>query len=105
MDMEKIFNDIVKAYSTRMIDQSNIPILLTKLMETVEKLKHLSGIEKRQMVLDILMMIVEKSGLIKDGDKESVLFFIKTVAPLTIDLIISASNGHLKLGNKKSCCF
>ena len=67
-EVESIFNEIVKAYVNTGIDQAGLAVLVLRIMALVEKTQE-SGPAKKQMVIDIVQMLITKSGLVRDVPK------------------------------------
>jgi C4-dicarboxylate-specific signal transduction histidine kinase len=99
-----LFNAIIKAYNNRKIEPGNAIIITAMIMEKVEKIKGLSGPEKKQLVIDVMWLLVEKSGLIVEEDKEAMKIIVKNLVPNAIDALVSASHGQLKIQVKSFCC-
>lgn len=74
----------------------NLPMILTKLMELIEKESDLGGINKKTIVLDTLEQLVNDLPL-SDEEKSSFKMFVKHIAPGMIDAVIAASKGKFKL--------
>lgn len=108
-DLNEIINEIyqasIKIYSDRKLSASNTIVLTAKLMEFVEKYKNISGIEKKQIVIDVLHQIVDRSGLVEDDSKKDFNYLINSIVPSIIDGLVSANNGQLNLGKEKKGCF
>jgi len=102
-DVEKIFNVIVKMYETMKVDNNSMVFLIMKIMELAEKTKE-AGIVKKQMTIDVLNMIVDKTDLVEQEQKESFKMLINLTAPSIIDGLISAYKKQLELSGKKFWC-
>jgi len=75
----------------------------TKVAELVEKCKDIEGIEKKQIVLTLVGLILEDKTIIKDmedSDREQIKTLVKLALPATIDLVIKASKGEIEINKK-----
>lgn len=100
-EIEVILNQIIKIYENRKIDKDSLIVLIVKVMELVEKTRE-SGPEKKQMVLDILSLVIDRSGLIED--KVQMHFLVTILAPSIIDNLIAAYKKQVNFSVKKMCC-
>jgi hypothetical protein len=83
------------------IEPADIMILTVKIMEVVEKTRD-SGPEKKQLVLEVLRLIVDRRA--EDSRKEEFMNIVNVLVPPSIDAIVSSYNRDYKLG-RKWCCF
>lgn len=75
----------------------------TKVAELVEKFKDIEGIEKKQIVLRVVELILDDKTIIKDmedSDREQIKTLVKLALPATIDLVIKASKGEIEINKK-----
>ncbi len=56
----------------------------------VQKMKNLTGSQKKEMVVDLVIMVVDKTDLISEADKPMAKIYIDTVLPTVIDELVSA---------------
>ena len=87
-------------------DKTPIILLTIRLAEWAEdRLRAFSGIEKKQMVLDLLLWAVENQEDILYNvlgeDKDEIYRLIRDVIPSVIDVVCAASRGKLKLNHIK----
>ena len=74
------------------------------LAEMVDKFKNIEGVQKKELVIELMNKIIKDKELIPnldDEDREKITFIINTSIPITLDLIIQATKGEIKI-NKKS---
>ena len=79
-------------------DNTNVVILVTKVMTITGKVSTLTGMEKKNLVLSICERILDEDTSI---DKEDQKFIHLTLHSL-VDLMVDVSKGKLKLNNKLS---
>jgi len=86
-------------------------ILLKQSMEIVEKTA-LKGIQKRELVNEMLLHIIEASPLSDEQREVCKLLIDNNIIGDTVDLIVNATKGTLKINHieqltesTKSCCF
>lgn len=102
-DVEKIFNVVVKIFSTMKVDNNSMVFLIMKIMELAEKTDE-AGIVKKQMVIDVLNMIVDKTDFVEHEQKDSFRMLINLTAPGIIDGLVSAYKKQVELSKKKYFC-
>lgn len=94
--------------TTKKISTNNIVRIAVHLMKIVESFNELSGLEKKQMVLRVIVNYIEKN--VKGDEGEFLILFAESTLPSVIDIIISVDRKdvaiHIKKGLKKlfSCC-
>ena len=88
------------------ISIGNMLQLLIVGMESVESIVHMSGKERKQLVVHVIQKIVhEESGL--DGFQRTLLInMAEEMVPNAIDIIINTSKGNYTINSKqgKKCC-
>ena len=75
----------------------------TKVAELVEKIKHIEGMEKKQLVLRVVHLLIADKTIIKDmdnSDREQIKTLVNLALPTTIDLVIKASKGEIEINKK-----
>ena len=75
----------------------------TKVAELVEKFKDIEGIEKKQLVLRVVELILEDKTIIinmEDSDREQIKTLVNLALPATIDLVIKATKGEIEINKK-----
>lgn len=95
-DINMLLNH-VKPMISGTITISNITLLITIVMEEVEKYKNYSGIQKKELAVIII------NRLLDEIPNEEVKLTIKILVPNIIDTIICATKGNLDI-NLKSLC-
>ena len=78
------------------------------LAELVDKYDDISGLEKKNMVLKVIELILDDENILPDMDKEkrnNIKQLIQISLPPSIDLIIKATKGEIKINKKKECNF
>ena len=74
------------------------------LAEMVDKYKNIEGPQKKNLVINVLNKIINDQELIPNldvDDRKKIIEMINTALPITLDLIIQATKGEIKI-NKKS---
>ena len=74
--------------------------IVPKLIVHVEKYKNLSGSDKKDLVIEILKLIIDKTDL--PGDDTIIDPLLKQFIPTIIDTLIDVDKRKIKL-NKKKC--
>jgi hypothetical protein len=104
-----VTNDIINSIYKRLdkkITITNIMYVMKDVMVIIEEFKGLKGLEKKQIVIDVLTLLVYNHG----GEyKNDLSVLVRYVVPEAIDLVISASKNKLLLNviedfAEKKCC-
>lgn len=103
--IENFAQTLIESFKDKHIDENNIIDFVVKAMMLVETHKKLSGQDKKNVVIKMLLRLTELTTL-DENRKSSLKFLIETLAPNMIDTIVSASKGVLNLNKngKKFCC-
>lgn len=89
--IDGIINSITH-FNYQEMSVSDIPKIVIEVMQIVEKIKGISGIEKKQLVVEIVTKMVDDSDLAGNSEK-----FILPLIPSLIDKLIEVDNGHLQI--------
>jgi hypothetical protein len=76
----------------------NITLFVTELIVIVKNYK-IRGLKKKQLVLDTLELIIQKSN-ISQNKKAKLLEYNRDIAPCIIDVIIAVNNKKINVSNK-----
>ena len=90
-----IKNDI---FSEGKLSTGNIMDLLTKLILVIEKYKELTGKDKKEIVISVIVKMIENNDFIQE-EKDALVLFIHLTMPYIIDTMISAINGNIHFDN------
>jgi hypothetical protein len=103
--IENFAQTLIESFKDKHIDENNIIDFVVKAMMLVETHKKLSGQDKKNVVIKMLLRLTELTTL-DENKKSSLKLLIETLAPNMIDTIVSASKGVLNLNKngKKFCC-
>ena len=82
-------------------DISHIILVVPDLIKHVESFKSLSGLDKKNIVIDLLKLLVDKTDL--PGDDELLDPILKKLIPNLIDTLIKVDNKSIKLKKKQNC--
>ena len=93
----EMLGEIVTKYTE--FDLEDIVKVLPKLIIHLKTYKEMSGLEKKDYIIDFLKYIVDKT----DGPGNDELWdpIIKRLIPGVVDLLIDVDDGKLKFKNKK----
>mgnify|MGYP001205895467 CR=1 FL=1 len=75
--------------------------LIPHLIKRVETYKQLSGIEKKSMVLEILLLFIDRTDGF--GDDTIIDPILKSIAPAIIDTLIKVDKKNIVLKKKGPC--
>ena len=93
------FEEIRARYKKSGVTVSNITILLTSLMVQANRVKNMTGSEKKKLVMDILRVTIEEN--VKDEILEKVLI---DMIPGLIDTLVDVSKNKINLKKVSSWC-
>ena len=105
---DKLYNSLALLVGDTEITSTNVVLIATNLMQTVEKYPKLSGEQKKNLLLHVLKKYVKDK--LDGSDEDNVLMFIDMFLPSVIDTIIQVDKKALvvsiKTGLKAlfSCC-
>lgn len=102
--IESIYNVLAESIKGRGITSVDVILMTTKAMQLVEKYNTLSGIQKKNLVLNSLKKIIQ-TKVKKDDDRDIILDFITIFLPPIIDTIISVDKKEIKIATKKCLSF
>ena len=81
----------------------------TKMAELVENFKHIEGIEKKNIVLIVVELLMTDKTVITNmdnSDRDQLILLVKLALPGTIDLVIKATKGEIEINKKVNfLCF
>ena len=105
--VEQVYKQVVRSIRKRKISVGDISLLVVNVMGAVEKLRYLSGQEKKELVVEVVDMIVE--NFVGEEDKDAVSLAVRTILPSLIDTVVQVSKGLGNLNKKSlkkmfSCC-
>lgn len=108
---ENIFQQVKAAISGRIFNASTFISLVTLVMQFVEKSVAVSGPEKKQVAMNVIVKLIGEIPLEED-QKQIIVTIVNTTLPRIIDFIISAANGEFDFSkvqtmwkNMFPCCF
>ena len=87
----------VKHSITHKISPANVIIVITVAMQTVERVKGATSVQKKEVVLAVVERLVDE---IDDSETRSaVSVAVQMLAPSIIDAVVSAANGKIDIGH------
>ncbi len=92
----KLIMEIIEAIEKKTVDVNNLPTFIFHIMNLVQNVENLSGLEKKQVVLKVLEVVANKYSVIVDWQLVSNM----------IDFSVSLANQEVSLGTnevKKGC--
>lgn len=106
--VSRLYEDAKDIYSKQEITLLTIVNILTASMIIVENYEDISGLQKKQVVIDFLNKIVE-DHVEGEEDRVALIMFINMSIPVVIDSLISVDKQELQIKAKetvrKFCCF
>jgi len=86
--IEEIFQDSIHMYKDVEFDSRDLHDCLLRLMECVELIPELIGVDKKKIVIGVVKMIIHHLQ-IKEIDKEKIMFMLThDIIDMMIDLIV-----------------
>ena len=102
--VKSVYTDVKKIMGDKQLDAVSALSFTVKLMELVEKYKTLEGKDKKNLVLQVLKLLVDDSNL-SDDEQDKLDIILGITVPYFIDMIVAASQGSLALNKvSKWCC-
>ena len=106
---DDIYGNVLKMIKTKNINAGDLVKIATDAMVVVQRYPTMSGLEKKEVVTDIMVKIVNESGLLKPDDQQAAATFIGIILPVMIDTIKSVYNHEYDLKKIRSkwcfsCC-
>lgn len=127
-----VLDDLVKNYKSEIVmyverinneGKKAIPFIISRIsfsilpnmMQDVSRIKNMNGHQKKQLVEDAIILIIDEVYKKLNEDKslklsdeewdEQIRDLLKILIPTTIDLLIDVENGKLRLNKRTfSCC-
>ena len=101
-----LFKGIQERYKYKGINMSNVTLVLIALMTEASKFDKLTGAEKKEIVTEVLIYMVDE---IPSDDVEELKPLLTTMIPVLINNIVDMKKGNIKLSLKKTtkqllCC-
>lgn len=90
--------------SHKQLNASLLVSLSGSLAAEANKMIGLSGSQKKQLVLDVVMSIVVSTDL-SEEEKKQLVFVVEHVLPASLDLAVDAARGKFDLKKVKKSCF
>lgn len=109
-NIESLTKMVSDGFENYNLDENNIVEYIIRIMSLVEQQKNLTGIEKKAVVIEILLRLVDSYDKLSEESKQKLKLIIRTIAPSIIESIIAASKGLIAVNKKieessKKCCF
>ena len=99
---EEVYTFTKTILNNEKINICNVVDIINKLIQLVENYQSLTGVEKKQLVMDTIRRVcIETYKEESDKEmKEMLLIMIDTTLSIMIDSLISAINGEFNFSNK-----
>jgi hypothetical protein len=78
------------------ITNENIMFIVTNMMSVIGKYKTISGTEKKEIVISLIIKAIDDSVDLNNQVKSSLTMTIQTVVPPAIDIMVDIANGVYK---------
>ena len=95
-DSDSIFHNIKDSFRGMDLDVSNIMLYAARTMEMVEVFKTGEGVEKKQIVMNIIFKFIDDNLEISEEDKEFIRFMLEGL----IETILKTSKKEIDLASK-----
>jgi len=100
---EKVYDTLFSHIEKRSLKIDDLLQLTTAAMELVQKIRELSGPEKKAVVLEVILKAVDNK-LVPKSIRPECRELTKTILPKTIDLLVSAYRHEIDLKKVKENC-
>jgi hypothetical protein len=111
--VENVYNNVIKTVNADKFGISELIELLPLLIDNIESIKKLGGLNKKAVCIMTLRKIVERV-IRNDDEKKTLLTFVNEHASKMIDMIVFVANGKMilsktskyskKFFNLMKCC-
>lgn len=95
--IEQVHNEVKNAIVNKQFTASNFIVLVTLVMQVVEKAPQLTGPEKKEVAVKVIKRLILEIPM-PGADKEAIGIIVETTLSKTIDFIIAAANGEFDFG-------
>jgi len=99
--VDELFESLVDAVGDEEINAGSIITIASLAMVIVERQRHLSGDDKKALVIELLHKLVNSRDM-SSKEKRKINLVIDATVPSVIDTIIDASKGGLDVNKLKS---
>ena len=100
---DEIYTKLLKSITTKKINVSDLIYITTNAMVIVQKYPNLSGSQKKQITIELLQKLVDKSNLIPEEHEAATMIFMESILPSLIDKIVDSYQHKIdlkKIGKK-----
>lgn len=105
-EMIDSFNELyahIKVIHVEKLTPSQLVVIMSELIQFVEKYKSLTGQQKKSMVINVIKkMINEQADKYTQEEQTTLMLVVNTTLPTMIDTTIDAINGLLKFTKDKT---
>jgi hypothetical protein len=98
--VDQVYDDVRKSIVNKTFSATNFIVLVTIVMQVVEKLAELSGPEKKEIAIRVIKRLIMEIPM-PENEKEAIAIIVETTLSKSIDYIIMAANGELDFGKIK----
>ena len=99
---DKIYSQLFSDIKKRSLEVGDILTLASAAMELIQKIKGMSGAEKKEAVLAVINKAID-SKMVPKKIRETCRDLIKLALPTMIDLLVSAYRREINLKKITSC--
>lgn len=97
-----VFYDQVAAIvGNKKVTAENVVYLAGSAMQIVDKQKEMTGLQKKNLVINIIKEVVRNQKSIKKDEKQMIYIMIDQLVPGAIDLIVAGANGELGINENE----
>lgn len=106
--LETVVNGVLSRLGSREVSPQTLMVIVKYAMEAVELTKA-KGSEQRDLAIDIVRKIILDAPISDEREQLCLDMISSGVLGQTMDLVIDATNGHLKINDvarlTENCCF
>ncbi len=102
--VDSLYDQVLSHIRSKQIKVRDLVVIATKAMELVQKVPELTGSERKNIVIDVVVKIVDDSNLLSGEDEAAALMFIEMTLPTLIDTVVNAYKKHIDLKKIKTSC-
>jgi len=95
--LDEVYSIVINSVGRKRVNVSDLIHLTQLAMESVEKYRDLSGPQKKNLVIRVIVKIIDDSDLIPAEYEQVALEFTETFLPVVIDGFVGAFNRVINL--------
>lgn len=97
-----LVDEMIKILDGKKLTSANITLIVFSLMQSMERCKTVSGLEKKAIVINALNKFIQ-AHVNDETESQQLQMIVTLTVPTLIDTLVSVDSGELKLRMKNLC--